>query len=216
MRSRQTALTALLVACGLTVMVNNASADSLPFAPGNLLGGLAAVSSSELANYSADNVTDGLQGGENMDLVFGDGDGDQRLLVHGFNSAVSTIRLWSFVHGPKHVTIRSSLDDVTSLPVPVGTQTLAEAEAAAFSTLLVNNASVTAWSANAGYLEFAVIAPTGTHSLFFDFDGGNTYNGSTGFARIAEIQAFIPEPSSIVLVAIGTISLLAYAWRKRK
>ena len=37
-----------------------------------------------------------------------------------------------------------------------------------------------------------------------------TYNGSSGY-----LYAVVPEPSALVLLAIGAIGLLGYAWRQR-
>ena len=38
----------------------------------------------------------------------------------------------------------------------------------------------------------------------------------TGLMDNFEIQGTVPEPGSIVLLIIGLIGMLAYAWRKRK
>ncbi len=172
----------------------------------NLLSGLAAVpgdaASSSVYNpaYSLDNATDGLAGGENKDFVFDPSDGDQRLAITGFTSAVTDIKIWSTDLRPLQVTIESSTTPQTSITP------------ADYSTVLVANTSLAGtWVASGGayYTDFAVSAPTGTKSLFFDFGAGQDTTGNVGFARIGEVQAFAPEPASLGLLALGGLSLLA-------
>jgi DNA-binding beta-propeller fold protein YncE len=43
---------------------------------------------------------------------------------------------------------------------------------------------------------------------------GNIWVGDYGYHRIEEF-APVPEPSALVLLGIGAVSLLAYAWRRR-
>jgi hypothetical protein len=50
-------------------------------------------------------------------------------------------------------------------------------------------------------------------AVFIDFGGGVVIDN----VRVTAVtQGEVPEPSSVVLLAAGALSLLAYAWRKRK
>ncbi len=44
--------------------------------------------------------------------------------------------------------------------------------------------------------------------------GGNVYVGDWSLASVQEFSP-VPEPSSIILLSFGAVSLLAYAWRRR-
>jgi hypothetical protein len=54
----------------------------------------------------------------------------------------------------------------------------------------------------------------------FNYDG--TVNGAdlnavlSGYNQHLSVGAAVPEPSTFVLLGIGVISLLAYAWRRRR
>ena len=119
--------------------------------------------------------------------VFADGDVQQRLVIHGFNSAVGLIRIWRGEDRiAQQVTIKSSLFDLSSL------------NAADYGTTL---ASLSSLSFNdAGYVDIAVKAPAGTQSLFFDFGNRTEYYPTAGWpqpagVRTMEIQAFATVPT---------------------
>jgi hypothetical protein len=63
---------------------------------------------------------------------------------------------------------------------------------------------------------------TGDAWTFGDFDGNDTVNGAdlnTVLSHYNEhlgVGAAVPEPSILLLASAGLVSLLAYAWRKRK
>lgn len=181
---------------------------------GNLLTNKpVAVSSDFQPDYAANNAVDGQggDGGANNDLVFQSGDQNQRLIVHGFDSSIGLIRVWTGNDlAPLTLSIQSSTADQSDVNAFVGT------------TLVEVTSLVDGWMTDTDgrwYRDFAVNAPTGTKSLFFDFGSGNMLNGfGAGFARVAEIQAYaaVPEPSTIALLATSLVGLLAYAWRKRK
>ncbi len=44
----------------------------------------------------------------------------------------------------------------------------------------------------------------------------NNYTDNTGSVTINVHEAAVPEPSTLVLLGMGVVSLLAYAWRKRR
>lgn len=188
---------------------------------GNLLANRPVAASSELGgSYTKDKVTDekNLNAGAN-DFVFAHDDKNQQLVVHGFNSSVGMIRVWTGDDiPPLEVTIKSSKSAWTNSSPDWNTV------GDTFDNLVdtVSVANKTDWS-SAGeglgwFRDFYVSAPEGTQSLYFNFGSGNALNGiNTGFARIAEIQAFaVPEPSTIVMLSLSVLGLLAYAWRKRK
>jgi hypothetical protein len=67
------------------------------------------------------------------------------------------------------------------------------------------------------YHDVAVNAPSGTRSLYFDFNTDNANIPGWGACRISEIQAFaVPEPGTISLLTGGFLGLLCYAWRKQR
>lgn len=184
----------------------------------NLLSGKdVAVSSTQSGMGPPSNVTDGT----GADNVFGIGDTDQRLVVHGFNSGMAHVRIWSQWDypnnqqsmGPLQVTIKSSTTDKTSL------------DGVDYETTLVSGpVSLNGLWVAAGdysYADFSVSAPAGTKSLFLDFDAGDssfTSGVAPGFAKISEVQAFAPtpEPSAVALLITGLVGLICYGWRRRK
>lgn len=172
----------------------------------NLLSGLAAIpgdaasSSVFNASYDLPFATNGIGGGPGADFVFDPNDSDQRLAITGFNSAIVDVRIWSGDLRPNQVTIESSTTSKISLT------------AADYETTLVPLTSLVGQfnpPSGQGYVDFAVSAPAGTKSIFFDFGAGQDTTPSPGFDRISEVQAFAPEPASLGLLGLGGLSLLA-------
>jgi hypothetical protein len=186
---------------------------------GNLLTNKPVVTSSQFNTdtYAAINAVDG-EGGDgavNNDFVFANNDADQRLIVHGFNSEVKLVRVWTGSDiPPLVVTIKSSTEDLADVNSFTGSSVTTLVDAAPLA-----NGWKTDWEGR-WYRDFIVNALAGTQSLFFDFgdtNGNPNFGPGAGFARILEVQAFaVPEPSVIALFATGLVGLLAYAWRKRK
>lgn len=169
----------------------------------NLLSGKPATASSEYAGFSESATTDGLAN----QLVFADGDGDMRVVVHGFNSEVKQIRIWRDTSDgnrvPASVTIKSSTHDNALL-------------ADNYELSLVDTLTLGASAFSDGYVTIDVNAPEGTQSLLFDF-GGVDSNGNHYGDRITEIQAFAtPEPPTSVILGAGMCGWLGYVWRTRK
>lgn len=221
MKLRQSMIVGLLVA--ISVAAVSVSANATPIvSDDNLLSGETAASSSFVPDQAPALAVDGkaaVTGGANCDLIVNDP--EPRLVVSGFNSPISTIRIWGIGDvDPTAVTIKSS----TSLITPT-TGSFASDLHTSFETPLVPYTNSLTWTA-AGtsgdqpwavhYLEYSVSAPKGTQSLYFAFSPSPNYG--LGWTRICEVQAFapIPEPSTLALCATGIAGLLAYAWRKRK
>lgn len=58
------------------------------------------------------------------------------------------------------------------------------------------------------------VGPLGTEDYIID-SNGNAYDSATA-AATATITVTAPEPSSLVLLAMAGLSMLVYAWRKRR
>ena len=143
----------------------------------------------------------------------------QRFAITGFNSPIKQI--WLYVvttdalrfpasdnGNGEQLLIESSTTSTTSLTASSYATTLLPLTgfpAASFShtPTVVDPVNAPPGSGDK-YLVIPVNAPAGTQSLFFDFDGGG--NG----ARIQEVQAFAtPEPSSMILLALGVFGMAA-------
>jgi hypothetical protein len=183
----------------------------------NLLRGKTVETTSEYSTYGKANILDGEGGDGNgaNEFVFGSGDSDQRMIVHGVNSGVGLIRVWTGGDlAPTSVTIKSSTSDTLGFDNFDGS-TVTELVS---TTALASTDWQVDWEGR-WYHDFTVNAAAGTQSLFFGFGNGNIGQGAgAGFARIQEIQAFaaVPEPAAITLFVTGVLGLLAYAWRKRR
>lgn len=190
-----------LAACG------TARAEILVSDP-NLLSGKTVTTSSEyvkdLGWFPASAAVDG----NPLGTIFDYADPDQRLVVSGLDTAVNLIRLWRDPQPdriPARVLIKSS--------ATANNGSLVDSD---YGTTLLATVSPISFGAG-GYADFSVAAPVGTKSLFFDF-GQYDSNGNSHGVYIKEIQAFntVPEPAAIVMLATGLLSLLAYAWRRRR
>jgi hypothetical protein len=211
MRSRQGIVVALIGICGLAAMNSEACASVLNTA-GDVFYGMPAVASSNFtADYTAAMAVDGKTGGAGCDMVFGNHDSNQRLVVYGFDSPLKRIRLWTDMDTlqPTGIGIRSSTSNNMSVDD-------------AFATELVPMTSMATgdWTLSAGvgyYKEFFVNAPAGTESVLFSIQG-SPYTGGDGFTRVCEVMGFttIPEPATLSMAVVASVGLLAYAWRKRK
>jgi hypothetical protein len=95
--------------------------------------------------------------------------------------------------------------------------------------ILVNSVNVatgdvifTASSPTPSYKEYSLTwtatadAVGGNLGIFFNAAPGLGTNAQTGVGNVRLSYAPAPEPSTVVLLGIGMLGLLAYAWRKRK
>ena len=163
------------------------------------------------AAYGPLNATNGSGGGAGLDFVFAGNDSNQRLALTGFNDQVGLVRIWSSDLRPLQVTIRSSTSSTNSIT------------AGSYETLLTPTTSlagswITTGTAPDGlvYRDFIYNSPVaGTRSIYFGFGAGNDTTGSTGFARISEVQVFaVPEPGSLALFGIGALGVLGLLRRR--
>jgi len=201
------------------LMVGTVLADSLitlPYATGDvLLNTTVTAATSFNAAYSDAYATDGKGVGPNADYISQDGVRQAQLGVGNFNSAIGTIRIWSLgdTTAPLTVSIKSS----TNANITDGKVSLAAGD---YTQSLVSNHTL-AWTdyySGTDHLLYSTLdvsslAVNNTKSLFFDFQGTQ----GAGFLRIVELQGYaVPEPSTVIILVTGLVSLLAYAWRKRK
>jgi hypothetical protein len=218
MRSRHGVMIVLLAVCGWVAIGGVASATFswpyvLPDTASDVLYGKPIAETGPFDSDPVENTVNGLvleQGNPSSDFAFGPAVGDRKTItVHGLNHNLTDVRLWSAIDiPPAAVAILGNTTDTTDVNDP------------GWTTLVPTYALTGNWSTDlpaeapniALYHDFSV-ATTGTKSLMFDF--GTT----AGHTRISEVQAYgaaAPEPSTMILLAIGLVSLLAYAWRKRK
>jgi hypothetical protein len=136
-------------------------------------------------NYLSAHLTDRSEASH----AFSDGDSDQRLVIHGFNSPLAVVRVWRAEDRvPQQVTIRSSHADRSSLNAADYETTLADRSSLSFN--------------DAGYADVAVKAPAGTQSLFLDFGDRTEYYPAGGWkmpagVRTVEVQAFAAPPAAV-------------------
>jgi hypothetical protein len=184
-------------------------------APGNVLAGSTVFASTEItASFLATNAVDDLvratpPSDQDHGLIFQNTDPSERLGLTGSFGPLQSIRIWtipSVVDGriPNAVTVRSSANPYAggnlivsgNYETNLGTFTLG---AGAFTGTALNTDNV--------YATVLVNAPSNTQSLYLDFGSVSDGKGE----RIAEVQAFIPEPSSALLL----LGASAFAMRRR-
>jgi hypothetical protein len=184
------------------------------------------VNGSFTVAQALDNKVTSANSGADNGLIFngseGFGNNPQRFAITGFNGAINQI--WLYVITTDTLRMPST-DDGEQILIKSSTTSTTSLNAASYSTTLLPFAGfpTSAFShpsvvvdpvgdparADSKYLVIPVSAPAGTQSLFFDFDGGG--NG----VRIQEVQAFVPEPSSIVIFLLGGVALLAVNLARR-
>jgi hypothetical protein len=175
--------------------------------PGNVLSGATAVSSTTIAApFPASAAVDDLvravpPADQDHGLIFDNGDQSQRLGLAAAIGPIKEIRIW---------TIPAPVDERIPHSVTVRSSTTSHAGAALISAgnfetalgsfpLGIGAFTGVAAGTDNTYATISVNAPVGTQSLYLDFGRDFEFKGE----RITEVQAFIPEPSSILLVLVG-------------
>jgi hypothetical protein len=143
-------------------------------------------------------------------LIFASFDSDQRLGMTGNFGRMRKLRIWTIPieidqRIPNFVEVRSSLN--TLMGVQLVTPGSFETALGTFP-LGIGAFTGAAPGTDNKFATVAIDAPAGTQSLYLSF-GAADFKGE----RIAEVQAFIPEPSAIVLVVF---SMLAMARVRRR
>ena len=184
--------------------------------PGNVLAGsIPAASSSITLSFPPTHAVDNkvrfcCAADQDHGAIFDNTDSSQRLGMTGTYGAIQQIRIWTLnnvvdARIPVSVLVRSSTASLSGIQLVT---------AGSFETLLgtfpLGTTAFTGTAPNTDntFATVAVNAPLGTQSLYFDF--GPVLDGKG--ERIAEIQAFVPEPTSLALVSM---SLVAFAGCRR-
>lgn len=185
-------------------------ADVVVATPGNLLAGETTIGSSSFnASYPASAAVNDFvrrdSTGQDDGLIFSDSDTDQRLVITGFDSALTEIRFFTNTADPgrlpSSLVIRGSTSPATTL----------DDAANNYPVLLYSNLATTAATfdqpvpaeTQIKYLSIPVTFPSNLQSLHISLGSAN---GSGD--RISEVQAFVPEPASLGLLAAGAPLLL--------
>ncbi len=228
MQLRQTTLVAMLAVCGLALSAGFACADyAWPYVVDTtgdvLLGKPGTITASWAMNGSPSTAVDGLVlkfdgdvSGHDLTFVDDASGGEIRQVVYtGLNHNLNSVRLWSAIDVPPETVKIMGNSANTTDPLAAG-----------WTTLLDTTSLVGAWSMdlpaeepNVAMYKDLAIASLGTKSLLIEFTNpDNLGTGGANHMRISEIQAYgvaVPEPSAILLMAMGLFGMLAYAWRKR-
>lgn len=104
--------------------------------------------------------------------------------------------------------------DPTAIPATLTAQLLVDGTAVQTKDISFTSASPTpsfdpyslTWTADR----------TGELGILFHIQAGSGYNAYTHIGHVGLSYSAVPEPGAIVLLSLGMVSLLAYAWRKRK
>ena len=202
MTEKMLKVAAVLVAAGsLAVMVGTATAAAVND-PNLLSNNTVTTSSDYLGWFPPSQAVDGTTLGACFDYA----DPDQRLVVSGLNTSMTLIRLW-----------RDPGEDRIPARVLIKSSTTSDSGSLTASDYETQLADLSSISWTSGYHDFAVAAPAGTRSLYFDFGAGDSKLSSNG-AFVTEVQAFapVPEPGTLMLGATGLVALLTGTRRNRK
>jgi hypothetical protein len=143
-------------------------------------------------------------------LIFASFDADQRLGMTGNYGRMRKLRIWTIPieidqRIPNFVEVRSSVNTLTG--VQLVTPGSFETALGTFP-LGIGAFTGTAPSTDNTFATVAIDAPAGTQSLYLSF-GAADFKGE----RITEVQAFIPEPGTLIL-AVFTILAMAGVRRR--
>jgi hypothetical protein len=185
--------------------------------PFNVLDGSIVASSSSVSlsfhpGLAVDNLVRATPPDQDHGLIFSSFDSDQRLGMTGSFGRMRKLQIWTIPIAiddriPNSVTVRSSLNTLSGVPLVT---------AGSYETALgtfplgLGAFTGTALGTDNTFATVAIDAPAGTQSLFLSFGAGD-FKGE----RISEVQAFVPEPSAIVLVALSTLLMACGRTRRR-
>jgi len=186
-------------------------------APYNVLSGSIVTSSTVTSSsfHSGLTVDDAVRAVPPADqdhgLIFASFDSDQRLGMTGNYGLLRKLRIWTIPveadeRIPSSVTLRSSLNALGgfSLVTPGSYET----SLGTFPLGISAFSGIAAGTDNR-YATLSINAPAGTQSLYFSF-GAADFKGE----RISEVQAFIPEPSNVMLLGATLFGFMD--WRRRR
>jgi hypothetical protein len=214
MRSASQILGMGAVLCLIAAPNANATTTSIATA-GNVLAGSTVFASTEIgANFLAPNAVDNLvratpPSDQDHGLIFQNNDPSERLGLTGSFGPLQSIRIWTIPSVadqriPNQVTVLTSANIYAG-----GNLIVAGNYETNLGTFTLGIGAFTGIAANTDntFATIAVNAPANTQSLYLDF--GSFLDGKGD--RISEVQAFIPEPSS-ALILLGAS---AFAMRRR-
>jgi hypothetical protein len=185
--------------------------------PYNVLDGSIVASSSSISlGFPPTHAVDDLvrfccPADQDHGAIFNSFDPDQRLGMTGNYGVMRKLRIWTIPivadeRIPNSVTVRSSLNTLSGAALITASNY--ETALGTFP-LGIGAFTGTAPGTDSTFATVAINAPAGTQSLYLSFGAGDFKA-----ERISEVQAFIPEPSAILLVGFASLSIACVRRRR--